>query len=323
MAIGASFRSGFRRLRKRLKVRRDQKFQIVKYQIPRIKPWVRSDGGLACVTILKDEAPYLDEWIEFHLLMGFDHFFIYDNGSTDGTLDVLAKYQQRGVVTVTPWANFSQVLHPQKAANAHAIANFCAPYRWVAFFDVDEFLFSPTSETLIEALGKIDDRMCVSIPWQNFGPNGHKLTPEGLVIENYTEKGAFPPVSGQRSLLRYKTILDPTKVLAAGTHCFHFIDAGPVLINERGQMMRPHQFEDVEFAVSEHFQLNHYFTRSEQELNQKRQKGRVSSKGAKVIDFVDNRLNQYKIATCEDRTIFRFLPRLLEVTQSNSEFSES
>ena len=271
---------------------------------------MRVDDGLACVTILKDEAPYLDEWITFHLLMGFDHFYIYDNGSTDGTLDILARYQKSGVVTVVPWRNFSQVLHPQKAANAHAIANFCASYRWVAFFDVDEFLFSPTSETLVEALDKIGDQICVSIPWQNFGPNGHATKPDGLVIENYTEKGVFPPVPGQRSLLRYKTILDPTQVLAAGTHCFHFIDKGPVLTNERGQAMQPHQFEDVKFAVSEHFQLNHYFTRSEQELDQKRQKGRVSSKGAKIVNFVDNRLNQYKIATCEDKTILRFLPRL-------------
>ena len=242
--------------------------------------------------------------------MGFDHFFIYDNGSTDGTLKVLEKYQQRGVVTVTPWCNFSQVLHPQKAANAHAIANFCAPYRWVAFFDVDEFLFSPTAHTLIEVLDNMDDRVCVSIPWQNFGMNGHTTKPDGLVIENYTERGVFPPVSGQRSLLRYKTILDPSKVSAAGTHCFHFVDAGPILINEKGQTMHPHQFEEVKFAVSEHFQLNHYFTRSAQELDQKRQKGRVSSKGAKVVDFVDNRLNQYKIATCEDKTIMRFLPQL-------------
>ena len=189
MTISTRLKGSYRRFRKLLKAKRRRGKEAGNHQIPRSGPLVRAEGGLACVTILKDEAPYLEEWIEFHLLMGFDHFFIYDNGSTDGTLKVLEKYQQRGVVTVTPWCNFSQVLHPQKAANAHAIANFCAPYRWVAFFDVDEFLFSPTAHTLIEVLDNMDDRVCVSIPWQNFGMNGHTTKPDGLVIENYTERG--------------------------------------------------------------------------------------------------------------------------------------
>ncbi len=30
-------------------------------------------------TMVKDEADALVEWIEYHLLLGVDHFYIYDN----------------------------------------------------------------------------------------------------------------------------------------------------------------------------------------------------------------------------------------------------
>ena len=31
--------------------------------------------------ILKDETPYLEEWIKHHLAIGVEHFVLYDNNS--------------------------------------------------------------------------------------------------------------------------------------------------------------------------------------------------------------------------------------------------
>lgn len=39
--------------------------------------------ALAVCAIFKDEAAYLREWLDFHLLMGVEHFYLYDNGSSD------------------------------------------------------------------------------------------------------------------------------------------------------------------------------------------------------------------------------------------------
>ncbi|MBQ6975183.1 MAG: glycosyltransferase family 2 protein [Selenomonadaceae bacterium] len=38
---------------------------------------------LVVVTIVRDEAPYIKEWIDYHLLAGVNHFLIYDNESSD------------------------------------------------------------------------------------------------------------------------------------------------------------------------------------------------------------------------------------------------
>jgi hypothetical protein len=49
---------------------------------------------------LKNEALYLREWIEFHRLAGVGHFHVFDDGSTDGTIDVLKPYVERGLITL-------------------------------------------------------------------------------------------------------------------------------------------------------------------------------------------------------------------------------
>src|SRR5262245_4909673 len=58
---------------------------------------------LAIVAVVKNEAPYLEEWLDFHCLVGCSHFYIYDNGSTDGTVEILGNYERKGIVTPLPW----------------------------------------------------------------------------------------------------------------------------------------------------------------------------------------------------------------------------
>ncbi|MBD3879586.1 MAG: glycosyltransferase family 2 protein [Quinella sp. 1Q5] len=36
------------------------------------------------VSILKNERHYLKKWLDYHLLAGVDHFYLYDNKSADG-----------------------------------------------------------------------------------------------------------------------------------------------------------------------------------------------------------------------------------------------
>ena len=56
---------------------------------------------LAVVAILKNEAPYVKEWLDYHLLAGADHFFLYDNESPDNLKEVLQPYIDAGIVTYT------------------------------------------------------------------------------------------------------------------------------------------------------------------------------------------------------------------------------
>lgn len=47
---------------------------------------------IALCLIFKNEAPFLKEWLDYHLTIGVDHFYLYNNNSDDNYLDVLNTY---------------------------------------------------------------------------------------------------------------------------------------------------------------------------------------------------------------------------------------
>src|SRR4051812_35685821 len=108
----------------------------------------REGAYLAACTIYRDDAAYLAEWIEFHRLVGVERFFLYDNGSTDDHLEVLAPYIEQGLATVRDWPGpfLGRGGRPKALVQAfeHCAGAHREDARWIAFLDVDEFLFSPT-----------------------------------------------------------------------------------------------------------------------------------------------------------------------------------
>jgi len=58
-------------------------------------------ASLCC--IIRNEARYLEEWIEYSRMIGVEHFYLYDHGSEDNTSAVLAGYMAAGIVTLHQW----------------------------------------------------------------------------------------------------------------------------------------------------------------------------------------------------------------------------
>jgi len=126
------------------------------------KKYVLSIGA-----IFKDEAPYLKEWIEYHLLIGVDHFYLYNTESSDHFQKVLKKYIDQNIVTLTHWPeaykydnednDYLWALSTQLPAYENAV-NFKArgETKWLALLDIDEYLVSP-KEGIKELLIKYDD----------------------------------------------------------------------------------------------------------------------------------------------------------------------
>ena len=86
--------------------------------------------------IFKNEAPYLKEWIEYHLLIGIDHFYLYNNNSEDDYKSILQPYIKKGLITLTEWPD----IPGQISAYKHWYENYRHETKWCTFLDLDEFL---------------------------------------------------------------------------------------------------------------------------------------------------------------------------------------
>jgi Glycosyltransferase family 92 len=139
---------------------------------------------LAVCAIFRNEARYLAEWVTFHRLQGVERFWLYDNRSTDNWQAALEPELAKGIVEVTSWPTEPG----QLTAYADCLRVHPRDARWLAFIDLDEFLFSPTGRTLPEVLRSFEFHPAVAVNWRTYGPNGHVDTPDGLIVENYLQR---------------------------------------------------------------------------------------------------------------------------------------
>ena len=117
---------------------------------------------LAICTMFKNEAPWVREWLEYHRLLGFEHFYRYDNESNDGTLNVLQPYVERGIVKIIPWENIPERCDPratdfscyQLTAFNNCIQRTVGIVDWLAVIDIDEFIVPVKSKESFHALLK-------------------------------------------------------------------------------------------------------------------------------------------------------------------------
>jgi hypothetical protein len=222
---------------------------------------------LAICAIYRDEAPYLREWVAFHRLVGVDRFLLYNNRSVDSHEDALAPFLEDGTVLVHDWP----IYPAQIQAYDHCLKAHRDDARWIAFIDLDEFLFSPTGRPVSEILPKYERWPGVGVNWAVFGPSGHRTQPPGLVTERYTRRTANVGINRH-----IKSIVDPTRVRGFSMpHFFMYTDGLAVDENERPITGPPFSLtENVSFAK---LRVNHYATKSEEEYRRKLARGPADS----------------------------------------------
>lgn len=168
----------------------------------------------AMVAIVKNERQYLPEWIAYHRLIGFEHFYIADHGSSDDTELLLAKWQSQGLVTACQWEpeERAQILWYQHVLEHHGHES-----TYMAFMDVDEFLVHPHCDRPLEWLAPTlasEEVGAVAINWRIFGSSGMRFRQPGGVLERFSMASDCARVVN----CHVKSIVKPSRVLSMTPH---------------------------------------------------------------------------------------------------------
>ena len=136
------------------------------------KPAQAVKGGRTCiVTCMKNEGPFILEWIAYHRAIGVDDFLIYTNDCTDGTDEMLDLLQAKGMVQRRDNKFAGSKLKPQHwALKAAEKEDVLRQSGWAVSMDVDEFINIHVGRGHLDDLYKaVGEANMISMTWRLFG----------------------------------------------------------------------------------------------------------------------------------------------------------
>jgi len=211
---------------------------------------------LGLCAIAKDETPYLREWAIYHHYIGFEKIYVYDNGSAVPVRETLADLAEKGVLTVHDMPGQTM----QLPAYTHCLREHGHECVWLAFFDLDEFLYLKEDVDARILLRDYESFSGLALHWDMFSSSGHLTHPAGMAMELYRQ--SLGSSSYCKSIVQPSTVRNPisphhfwyTRGCAVNT------DGSPAL----GPFIPP---------CSDKAWLNHYSYRSQQDYEGKIRKG--------------------------------------------------
>lgn len=260
---------------------------------------------LAICAVVRNEAPYLLEWIAWHRLVGVSHFVLFDNDSDDATTDLLALLARQGVVDHVRWPGLKHqgVQIPAYMAGLGRLGSVC---RWVAFIDADEFLTPLRGHTVPQILSQQATAAGLVVPWRLYGSSGHQTHEPGLVVERFTHRAPDDHPLNQA----VKTIVQPRTVMRPDIHTPHLMTGS--LVDEFGRVAgslgspQNHPVPDAQTLV-----VSHFFTKSREEWDRKRGRGRASVPGdTEAAIRPDHHFELHDLNQVPDTRLARWAPAI-------------
>ncbi len=259
---------------------------------------------LSICAIFQNEAPYLKEWIEFHRLMGVEHFYLYNHRSQDHYKEILQPYILMGIVELRDKTTTADTLKSfnslQCKCYTECLSQAKGISQWIAFLDIDEFLFPIREQNLQDVLKNYEQFGGVGVNWRMFGSSHVWNIPSNqLLIETLTHC-ADQKFTGNRYI---KSIVQPERAS-------HF-DNPHQPVYQEGYFGVNTDKLPLEGMWSNYYQanklrINHYWTREGEyfyrQKMQRHKQWRGDPNPQAIKTFIES-LNEK-----QDHAILRFVP---------------
>jgi len=185
----------------------------------------------------------------------------------------------------------------QAAAYRDAVRRTRRRTKWLALIDADEFLFSPKG-TMPQQLAAYEQYPAVGANWLMIGPCGHETRPQGLVMDAYDEIHAEHDAGLNCHI---KSIVQPKEVLTVFHPHYAVYKRNRYAVGEDGVPLDNRSTRAFSLKNNRDiFRINHYCTKSLEDLREKCMKGRAD--GMPNADY-DDLLRQFDEPMVKDDTI--------------------
>ena len=254
-------------------------------------------------SIFKNEGLYLKEWIEYHLIVGVEHFYLYNNNSDDNYLEILKPYIDSGVVTLTDW----EFTPGQMKAFADCADKHKNDTEWIAYIDLDEFIVPKKDYYVYDFLRHFKNRPFVLAYWKIFASGGLKARKSDYVIEDFVISPRKLTSIGKcfyNTKYNYSPELKENSTMHLMSSKVCGIEIPP--INSFGKFVI---YNINKGKNKETIQINHYLTKSIDEYLYKKSKrgGGVHVTGFHTMGYF---LEHNYMCDSVDYSTYRYLPHL-------------
>jgi len=254
---------------------------------------------------MKNEGPFVLEWVAHNQAIGIDQMVVMTNDCTDGTDELLQRLDARGVLTHVD-NNSRRATSPQKRAYKKFLRMEVArPQDWVIVIDADELINVKTGDHTLRALtNAIPDARTISMTWRLFGNAGVQSYQDGFLSEQFRLAAPeFKPRPPQA--WGFKTMFRRDLWEALGVHrpkrpnvetmdeCHWYNGSGQVMPERYFTQSWRSARDSVGYDL---VQINHYALKSCESYLVKKMRGRAHHTGGDLGMDYWNMMNQNAVA---------------------------
>lgn len=191
---------------------------------------------IVCLTAMRNEGPYLLEWLAWQRLIGVTDFLVYSNDCEDGTDAMLDALAREDVLRHAP----NPAVEGKSLQWSALKAGWDHPLRksadWMMIADVDEFpVIHRGDRRLADLFAAVPANTdAVALPWRLFGASGLDSLADAPVTAQLT-RSAPPDLLHPIAGTFFKSLFRPAAFSGAGVHRpKHKKDSRPVWVGGNG-----------------------------------------------------------------------------------------